>query len=185
MEWLSIALCWIEQHPGLASWLQAFFSVFAIFGAFLISKRQFTNAQDLLIQELKAAGIATAKAVECTSKVSVNVVAYAATHIRNKDSLTKIRNGAMHFDLQALLDVEASLNSVPKHQLDPEIIAYTFMLSGTVRQVRELSQKALQKRNGLDDVEFEELCESITKLQLSLAKTNDDIAKAVAAMTPK
>ena len=39
MSW-EVVSCWIEGHPGLASWLQAFGSIFAIFVAIWIASGQ-------------------------------------------------------------------------------------------------------------------------------------------------
>jgi hypothetical protein len=39
MSW-EVVSCWIEGHPGLASWVQAVGSIVSIWGAFAISNRQ-------------------------------------------------------------------------------------------------------------------------------------------------
>lgn len=182
MTWFSGVLVWIEAHQGLAAWVQAIFSVVAIIAAIELSRLQFRHAQRLQLQQLKAEGVTVAEAIEKISAVAVNVVAYTCSHLRDRSIVEKIIQGNQHFDLQALLDVESALNSIPKHQISSELVAYVFMLSGTVRQVRELAQRTLRRFESIDDIFFNELFESLTKLQLSLSKTNDDIIGAVKVM---
>ncbi|QQU69314.1 hypothetical protein I6I45_04790 [Pseudomonas fluorescens] len=42
MSW-EVVFCWIESHPGLASWVQAFGSIAAIIAAMWIASRQARN----------------------------------------------------------------------------------------------------------------------------------------------
>lgn len=179
MAWISCALNWIESHPGLAAWMQAVFSVAAIFVAIAVSKRQFRDAQSLQALQRKAQRIEIAEVIESLSKISLNVVAYAATFLRNQQAVRDISEFRKHFDMPALRDVERKIEGVPISQMSGDLIAYVFMLSGTVRQVRELAEKAFAHQHEMSEEQFNELWSSVTGLQLSLDKTSKDILQEV------
>jgi hypothetical protein len=155
MQWLSCTLSWIELHPGLAAWTQAVFSILAIGVAILVSKKQFSDAQLLQARQLKVQQVEIAEVVEALSKIALNVVAYAATFLRNQQAIQDIAEFRRHFDMPALLDVERKIDSVPISQMSGDLIAYVFMLSGTVRQVRELAEKAFAHQHQMNEAEFQ------------------------------
>lgn len=179
---MDCVLNWIELHPGLASWMQAVFSVVAIWAAIGISKKQFSDALLLQAQQRKAQRIEMAEVIESLSKIALNVVAYAATFLRNPQAIRDIAEFRRHFDLPALRDVERKIDGVSISQVNGALIAYVFMLSGTVRQVRELAEKTFAHQHEMNDAQFQELWQSITGLQLSLDKTCKDIQQELNVM---
>lgn len=185
MQWISHTLSWIELHPGLAAWTQAIFSILAIGVAIMVSKKQFNDAQALQANRQKAQQIEIAEVVEALSRIALNVVAYAATFLRNQQAIQDIAEFRRHFDLPALVSVERKIESVPIAQMSGDLIAYVFMLSGTVRQVRELAEKAFGQQHEMNEAEFKELWNSVTGLQLSLKKTSEDIQQEVVNIRSK
>lgn len=190
MAWLTCVLDWIENHEGLAAWMQAVFSLLAIVWATLISRMQFSDAQKLSLrqfndaqllqaQQRHAEKLAMIEVIQTLGQIATNVVAYAATHLRDPNRIRDIAEGRLHFDLDSLRDYERQFNAIPIHRLPTEIVPYAFMVGGTVRQVREKAQNALESRGRMTEDEYGALSESITGLQLSLHRTNAEIVAEV------
>lgn len=174
-------LCFLTNVSGeqWAAWAQAFLSFGAIVWAAILSRRQFKDAQLLQAQERHAERLAKAENIQTLGQIATNVIAYTATELRDRQNFALIQSGGKHFDLDAMTDVERQINALPVHDLSVELVPYVFMVGGTVRQLRQLAERALSIPYPINDVEFDKMVESVTGLQLSLHRTNADIVAVV------
>lgn len=182
MDWLTCAVNWLDAREGLAAWVQAALSIAGIVWAALISRGQFRDTQLIQAQERHADRLVKAENIQSLGQIATNVIAYTATELRDRQNFSLIQSGRKHFDLDAMTDVERQINALPVHDLSVELVPYVFMVGGTVRQLRQLAQRALSFPHPINDFEFVGMVESVTNLQLSLHRTNADIVAVVEKM---
>jgi len=112
MSWESISF-WIEHHPGLASWVQAFGSIAAIWGAFQISNMQVKKQN--LHKEEEARSQAWAYFAVTKSAVDNSLSLFDAA-----DEAISYGHFRLNWDLHHSHMIESSLASlklIPPHAL--------------------------------------------------------------------
>ena len=135
------ALCWIEAHPGLASWLQAIFSVAAVVVAILVPMIMASNERRRRQERLSRHALDAAGTVAAAIEVLANAAADA-----EKRKVFGVSGG---YPMHTFTSARETLTSVNIADIEDEIIS---------RSMRIIS---LRLASAVDDVEdFKEFSES-------------------------
>lgn len=76
-------LQWIESHQGLAAWVQALFSIVAIFATYYMAKQQFLKAKELQSE---------ATSDEAIRQVKILLTIYESVYEKTSDHVDAINN---------------------------------------------------------------------------------------------
>lgn len=158
MSWEVIS-CWIESHPGLASWVQAIGAIASIWGAFAISRSQ--RKADLKV---------AAKASKDRSDSLVAVVESAASFVSVFGNFVREKPHPMVFkekwkivNRQWLESSIFSLSQLPAHELGTgELVRGYFGIMGGIKDISRLIDKSLSA-DALHDLEFVYMYEEVSK----------------------
>jgi hypothetical protein len=130
MSW-EVVSCWIESHPGLASWVQAIGSIGAIIGAFAIS-----NLQNKRHERLKKEEAADRfEAYYAVLKNSVETCLSVARLAEEKVADFEFRESwSKYFGEMLRTSLEAA-RAIPAHELfDYRLVVYYSGIVGSIHK---------------------------------------------------
>jgi hypothetical protein len=166
-----------------ASWVQAFGSIAAIFGATFIaiwqSKKQHAISLSVLRAEHRLARTEAARALLSLSVNCKRALEHSANQFPDREAVHSIAEGQRHFDFNELNVIEGAVRSIPLHGLPHQLVPLTMIVSSTVRQFRENVELALQRHRTMDGAAFMTYFEALNGLRSSLALTCKDIEAEV------
>ncbi len=128
MSWEGV-LFWIEHHPGLASWVQAFGSIGAIFGAFAISSGQERRQRRLA----KRSSIDRFDAYCAVIKNSVESAQSVSSFAHNETSYFEFRSVWEKYLGESFRSSLEAAKGILVHELsDYKLVAYYSGLMGSI-----------------------------------------------------
>jgi hypothetical protein len=167
----------------LAAWVQAVGSVLAILAAALIaiwqSRAQHRSAMQLHRAEKRQARVELSKTLSVLAKNCSKAVAYGSGRLSDRETIHRIAEGDVHFDLGELRRVDNAIAGIPLHSLPDTLVTSTMILSATVRQFTEKTEMALHLHRKMDAAAFEDLFRTFGEINESLKKTCEEIEAEV------
>lgn len=128
MNWVEL-LCWIEKHPGTASWVQAVGSVGAIVGAFAISNGQSRRHERLRKQESMDRFEAYYAVLKNAVESSISVAEFAEKNVADFE-FRSVWGKYLGELLRASLE---AAKAIPVHELsDYKLVMYYSGIMGTI-----------------------------------------------------
>ncbi|WP_431093124.1 hypothetical protein [Pseudomonas brassicacearum] len=166
MSW-EVFSCWIEGHPGLASWVQAVGSIASIWGAFAISNKQ-QKAQ------IKLAKKAAKEKSESLYAVIENAVKTATTFgelLQSQPAEVVFQENWNLIYRQRLESSVYSLSRLPAHELGgyEAVGAYSGVMGALTDIVRKVN--AYFSADAFQVMEYFYMCDETLK-QVRLVESN-------------
>jgi hypothetical protein len=128
MSW-EVFSCWIESHPGLASWVQAVGSIGAILGAFAISNSQHKRHERLKKEE----AVDRFEAYYAVLKNSVETCLSVARLAEEKVADFEFRDAWNKYLGETLRASLEAARAIPVHELsDYKLVVYYSGIVGTI-----------------------------------------------------
>lgn len=146
-------LCWIESHPGLATWLQAIFSVVAIYFAGKFARQQILQAKAQVGQSRRHIEAQRINVVHVLIRPILLVAKHIQPRFQQHPTEAILETGLAHFN-----DYKGALQSLPLFDIpDARLIVY---VTTVIRAIEEFVDKCnetkpliqAETRAGLNDV---------------------------------
>lgn len=160
MSWDSIS-CWIEHHPGLASWVQAIGSIGAIMVAIWISGGE--RRHILKIQKV-ARRDAIARAVDASAHAKATAQLCSDAFRLGRPQRTEMPRylAAVEHAIARVKDVSAGPG------IDSEVQGHLYEVSSTLIDVKELVDQYVKGTHGLAVVQGGLLRQNVERIDKSL-----------------
>ncbi|MCH4878517.1 hypothetical protein EQV97_14100 [Pseudomonas sp. TMW22090] len=138
MDW-SAMLGWIEAHPGLASWVQAFGSIASIWAAFLIGNKQIRKQ----IQVRKENDRTRAKAFYAVIQNAAHNAMAFGKHLESNNSWPVIEESWKVLFSQIINMSKNSLSQIPAHELGRYELVDSFLgVTGSIHTIAFVVERA-------------------------------------------
>jgi hypothetical protein len=146
MFWENV-LCWIEAHPGLASWLQAFGAIVSIWAAFAISR--FQQKAQLLV-----AARAAQEKFDAMKAVVESAVLYATAlgdFLQEKPNRSHFKENWKLINGQWLEASIFTLSQIPVYELGQvHLVRGYFGIFGSMNEIQRLVSRSFGVENFQD-----------------------------------
>lgn len=131
MSW-EVVSCWIESHPGLASWVQAIGAIASIWGAFAISNSQVKQRKELEQKKAHAYKLVVKSAAEYVSALGDAI---------DRNIQVEQLQAAWQQTLRGFVETSLrSLKQLPVHDLGNYELVNAY--NGTVGSIETLLERA-------------------------------------------
>lgn len=166
MSW-EVFSCWIEGHPGLASWVQAVGSIASIWGAFAISNKQ----QKAQIKLAEKAVTEKAEALYAVIENAVKTTTIFGELLQSKPAEVVFKELWQLVHRQHLESAVYSLGELPAHELGgyEAVRAYSGVMGALNDVVRKVN--AYFSSGAFQALEYFNMCEEALK-QVRFVESN-------------
>lgn len=152
-------LCWVELHPGLASWMQAVGAIVSIWGAFAISRSQ----QKAQLKQASKAALDKSEALLAVVESAVMFVITLGDFVQKRPAPIVFKENWKIVNRQWLESSIFSLSQLPAHELGSgEMVRGYFGIMGAVNDIGRLIDGAV-RADGFDDHEFAYMYDEVLK----------------------
>src|SRR5689334_5762363 len=115
-----------------AAWVQAIGSIVAIIGAVLIAgwqmRRQHLDALRLMAEEGRQSRMELAKTLLVLSRNSLSALDHLTDSMKDRESVHLIADGSVHYDIEQIRRIDASLAAIPLHSLPSSLVTHTMVV---------------------------------------------------------
>lgn len=137
---LSAMLNWIEAHPGLSSWVQAFGSIASIWAAFLIGNKQIRKQ----IQVRKEDEQTKASALYAVIKNAAHNAMAFGHHLESNDSWPVIEENWRILFSQVINMSKNSLSQIPAQELGRYELVDSFLgVTGSIHTIVSVVERVM------------------------------------------
>lgn len=158
MSWECVSY-WIEQHPGLASWVQAVGSIASIWGAFAVGRSQ-QKAQMRVAAQAAQDKSDSMKAVVESATLFVTTL---GDFVQKKPATIVFKENWKLVNRQWLESSIYSLSQLPAHELGSgEMVRGYFGIMGAINDIGRLIDKAINA-DGFQDQEYGYMYEEVLR----------------------
>ncbi|WP_223535367.1 hypothetical protein [Pseudomonas sp. GL-B-16] len=166
MSW-EVVSCWIESHPGLASWVQAVGSIASIWGAFAISNKQ----QKIQIKLAKKAANEKADSLYAVIENAVKTTTTFGELLQSKPSEVVFKELWQLVYRPHLESSVYSLGKLPAHELGGygAVRAYSGVMGALTDVVRKVN--TYFSSSAFQPSEYFHMCEEALK-QVRFVESN-------------
>lgn len=185
MDWL---LCWIEGHQGLASWVQGFASVAAIWGASRLATKQARDdrATALAVVQKTKRQADTQIAEAATTLVRMAKIWLADTRadtLTDRQAIYDIATAKTHYDVAALGRFLSALEAIPLHGLpSADWVVSVLTARATLERIQRFIDNALTMHNSMDARMYTQFFASLDDMIDELGFITDDMEESVPAL---
>jgi hypothetical protein len=139
MSWEVIS-CWIEGHPGLASWVQAVGGIASIWAAFLIGNRQIREQNRIRKEEQRAHLLSIYSVVRSAAHNSLSFESLLASD----NSLATVQENWQLMFSQMLKVSQRAMGQLPSHELGSYDLVESFhAIAGSIDSLVTAAETAL------------------------------------------
>ena len=170
----------------LASWVQAFGSIVAIFAAAMIAVWQARRQQEIALavhrEESRHARRESAKSLLVLCRNCANASAHFTSELSSMEAIYLVASGEKHFDFEELTALRDAAASVQLHQLPDVLIGPAMALAATVRQLRQTVEIAIREHRKMDAEGFSNLFRTLGEMTNSLRATEQDVQAEISRL---
>lgn len=161
-----------------AAWVQAWGTIIAIGGAFVIANLQankaLKNSMIKLAEERRQDHLRTAETLSEIAKNSLKLQLFLTEKLKNREAVHHAAADGLPFDMPGLRALERSLDGIQLHDLPASLVSLSLILSSTVRQFRTKVDMALQQHRQMDGAAFADFFNTLNEMNSSLSDTVKD-----------
>ncbi|MDP9992024.1 hypothetical protein J2W28_001052 [Variovorax boronicumulans] len=154
--WSAVVL-WTNANSGLASWVQAVFSVLAILATSGVVLWQ----HELERKRQKEADVESRRrrhsVVVALAHVTSTHAAWLRKKLPDRAALMDIKNKNVYFEMEDIARIAARIEAVPLHELDDAIMARDLLLlTESCLSLKRLLSAGIADANRLNSTEYED-----------------------------
>jgi hypothetical protein len=169
-----------------AAWFQAWGSIVAILGAFLIAsyqlRKQHTDALALEEKRRRVADLDVARTLAELTKRSWQTAGFLRAQLVDRATVHEIASGQQHLELGMLRYFEMAVLAIPLHALPHRLLIYPPLVESCLRQMRAKIGMALRVHTTMDAAAFSDLFKTLDDMVESLRKTREELEEVVKKM---
>lgn len=164
---LADVVCWVELHPGVASWVQAVGAIVSIWGAFAISNSQQKSQQKIASR----AAMEKAEAMTAVVESAVSFISTLGSFVQQQPGVYVFKENWNLVNRQWLESSVYSLSLLPPHELGNGARVKGYLgITGAINDIGRLIRSAVNSE-AFQEQEYFFMYEEVLK-QVRIVESN-------------